>query len=259
MTIGILDYGLWGAATILEFFCCLLAWRRGLHRRLPLFTLYLFLVFAADLSAWWLWHSLGYETPLTFYIHWSFEAILLAARALAIAELCWDTLSMFSGIWRLSRIVLVAVAVLLTGVATGNAWGEREALPAFIYTAQHGLEIAALAIILVLLAICRYYRVPVRPVTMWLAFGLGLYAGVQIALLGLVKIWGNQYIQIFSTVRAGSYAIALGIWFAALWRASNQRVTGTALLPAEVYEQVAPQVNAALEKLNSRLLEILRG
>lgn len=259
MTIGILDYGLWGAATILEFLCCLLAWRRGLYRRLPLFTLYLVSVFAADLSAWWLWHGLGYDAPITFYIHWGFEALLLAARALAIAELCWDTLSAFAGIWRLSRLILVAVAVLLTAVAAGNAWGEREALPTFIYTAQHGLEIAALAIILLLLAICRYYRVPVRPVTMWLAFGLGLYAGIQIALLGLVKIWGNQYIQLFSTVRAGSYAIALGVWFAALWRASEQRVIGTTLLPAGVYEQVVPQVNAELEKLNSRLLEILRG
>ncbi len=259
MAIGTLDYALWGAATAVELLCCLLAWRRNLHRRLPLFTSYLFLVFAADLSAWWLWHGFGYDAPATFYIHWSFEALLLAARALTIAEICWDTLSAFSGIWRLGRMILAVTAVLLVSVAAGNAWDARATLPTFIYSAQRGLEIAALAIILVLLAICRYYRIQVRPVTIWLAFGLGSYAGVQIALLGLVQVWGNEYIQIFSTVRTASYLAALGIWLMAIWRTSYERVAGPVLLPTGAYEQLAPQVNAELQRLNSRLLEILRG
>ncbi len=259
MEIRPLDYGFWAAGTVLELLCLIWIWRRSLHRQLPWFTVYLGLVLTADLAAWWLWHRAGYTDPLVFYIHWSFEALLLVARALVIAEICRDTLAAYAGIWNLSRLFLLATAIALVLIAVGNAWGSRDALPAFIYAAQHGLEIAAVGIILVLLAVCHYYRVPVRRVTLWIAYGIGFYASVQIALLAALQVWGNEAIPAFSSIRAASYLFALGAWLTAAVRARTEHVPGPVLLPSGIYEQTAPQVNEQLQKLNARLLEILRG
>ncbi len=254
-----LDYGFWAGGTVLELLCVIWIWRRGLHRQLPWFTIYLGLVLAADLAAWWLWHQVGYTDPQTFYIHWLFEALLLIARALVIAELCRDTLAAYAGIWKLSRLLLLATATALVSFALGTAWGAREALPAFIYSAQHGLEMATVGILLVLLAVCRYYRVPVRLVTLWIAFGLGFYASVQIALLAGLQIWGNASIPTFSLIRSASYLMALGTWLTAAICAREEHLARPVLLPGGIYEQTAPQMNEQLQKLNARLLEILRG
>lgn len=259
MNLRPLDYGLWAAGTVLELLCLIWIRRRGLHRQLPWFTVYLGLVLTADLAAWWLWHQVDYTDPLIFYIHWSLEALLLVARALVIAELCRDTLATYAGIWKLSRLFLLVTATALVLIALGNAWGAREALPTFIYAAQHGLEMAAVGIILVLLAVSHYYRVPVRPVTLWIAYGIGFYASVQIALLAALQVWGNESIPTFSLIRAASYLLALGTWLTAVARARVEHVPGPGLLPAGIYEQTTPVVNEQLQKLNARLLEILRG
>src|SRR5437879_11108810 len=88
MPLSLSTYLFWGAGTALELLLCVLALRNGLFRRLWFFTLYVLLVAIYEVSWFGAIHALGYKSKGAFYFFWLAQAILLSARAAAIAELC---------------------------------------------------------------------------------------------------------------------------------------------------------------------------
>ena len=89
MQLPALDYLLWATALLLEVMVCAFALRRRLYQQLPLFTAYLTLVAARSLFGWWVYSVWGYESRIAFYYFWVTQAMLLSARAAAIAEVAW--------------------------------------------------------------------------------------------------------------------------------------------------------------------------
>src|SRR5574341_717666 len=101
LTLG--NYLLGAASTLLEVLVCALAIRRKLYLRLPLFTAYLTLMAVREISLWWVYLGPGYESSFNFHYFWVTQAILLAARGVAIAELAWRALCEYRGVWSLAR------------------------------------------------------------------------------------------------------------------------------------------------------------
>lgn len=259
MPFSVEEYVVWALGTLLLGACLALLGRRRLHRQLPVFTAYIAAVLLADLLAWWTYHRLPRGSLEVFYLHWSIEAVLISLRALVVAEICRRVLLPFPGVWALARILLLAIAGLLLGIAAVSAWGMAHWLTGFILTAKRGVELYAIGLLTTLALVCRFYEIPVRRLEAMLAMGLGFYSAIEVVNASLLRHWIESFFPVWSAVTTGAYLLALGIWLAALARPEEAPAMAAGRLTPEEYGQLSPAVNERLRALNARLEEMLRG
>lgn len=252
------EYVLWMVTTLLKLSVCALAIRRELFKYLPLFTTYLALTTARELLFWWIYHAFGYHSVIAFYAFWISQAILLVGRAAAVAELAWRALREYRGIWALAWRVLCGIALFLLLDAALGTRGSVSRLAAFIVTAERGLELAVVGILVILLGICRYYRIPLGPVQRIVALGLGCYSAIQVLNNSFLREWLTSYFPVWNEVRMVSFQMALMLWLVALRKPVPDTAPAPALLPQKIYDEISPQINYRLRVLNQRLQEILK-
>lgn len=250
------DYLLWASGSVLLLVVCVFALRRRLYLRLPLFTAYLFLVLLREPGAWWAYYG-GYAPRTAFFYYWLTQAVLLAARGAATAEIAWRILRDYRGVWALAWRLLCLVMMVLLVIAAGDSYRNAYWIFAFILTAERGFEVTATVILIALLTLTSYYRIRLEPAQRMVALGLCFYSVVQV-LNNSFRLWLPQYFHLPSTIRVVSFDVALVIWWLALRKPLPLAGPLPALLRQEVYEEFSPQVNNQLRELNQRLLEILK-
>ncbi len=256
LTLG--EYLLWAAGLLLDVLVCALALRRRLYLRLPMFTSYLALLVTRTFILWWFYLDPGYNSHVTFYYFWVTQGILLAARAAAIAEIAWRALRGYRGIWALGWRLLGGVALLLLVHAALDARGNSAWIATFLVAAERDLELAVVGVLVLLLAICRYYSIRLEPVQRMVAFGMGFYSALQVFNNSVLQVWLPGYFQVWNDIRMVSFQVALVMWIVALWRPLPVVMPAPTLLPQTVYDELSPQMNYRLRVLNQRLLELLR-
>lgn len=252
-------YLLWAASTLLGVGVCAFAFCRRLYLRLPLFTAYLTFLVGRTLILWWFYLGPGYGSRVSFYYFWVTQGILLAARGAAVAELAWRGLREYRGVWALGWRLLCFIGLVLLFHAAIDAGGNASFLVAFIVTAERDLELAVVGILVLLLAVGRYYRILLDPVHRMVALGLGFYSAVQMLNNGLPRVWQTLYFDWWNVIRLTSFQVALVIWLLPLLRPLPKAAPAPALLPQSFYDELSPQVNYRLRILNQRLLEILKS
>ena len=257
LTIG--NYVLWAATSLLEMGVCAYAFRHRLYLRLPFFTAYLTLLCLSNLALWWFYLGPGYDSRAAFYVFWVLQGVHLAARGAAIAEIAWRTLHEYRGVWELSSLLLVGIALFLLVQAGMGALGNRSWLAPFVLTAERGLELAAVVILVSLFALSRYYGILLEPLERTVALGLGVYSAVQVMNNSFMREWLTRYFHWWSHIRVISFLVALAIWWWALRKPLPAEQPKRELLSQNVYDELAPQVNFRLRRLNDRLLELLKS
>jgi len=251
------DYLLWASGSVLLLVVCAFALRRRLYLRLPLFTAYLFLVLLREPGVWWAYHGPGYASRIAFFYYWLTQAVLLAARGAATAEIAWRVLRDYRGVWALAWRLLSLVTMVLLVIAARASYRNTYWIFAFILTAERGFELTAAVTLIALLTLTSYYRIRLEPAQRMVALGLCFYSAVQV-LNNSFRLWLPQYFHLPSTIRVVSFDVALVIWWLALRKPLPVAGPSPALLRQEVYEEFSPQVNNQLRELNQRLLEILK-
>lgn len=245
----------WSASFGLEVAVFLLAVRRKIFKELPLFSVYLALLVASEVARWVVFHVTTLSSRPSFDVYWTTQALLVCFRALVVYEICRVLLHPYKGIWRLCQPFLLAVgAVLILDAALAAEQGRQAATA--ILTAEGGLELAALAILLFGLAFCKYYGVRVERYLLWIGLGLGFYSAVQVANNTFMQHGLGWYFSIWENLRLISFNIATVCWLVALLKPLPAAQPVRAVLSQRDYEILAPQVTARLRELNTRLLEI---
>ncbi len=163
---------------------------------------------------------------------------------------------LYKGIWRFCRPFLLAAAAALITDAALAARESAHHIAMAILTAERGLELAVLAILLFGLAFCRYYRIRTERHIEWIGFGLGFYSAVQVANNTVLQRWLVTYFPVWEDLNHASFHIATACWFIALLRPLPAPQPARARLHYGEYEGLAPQVTARLRDLNARLLEM---
>lgn len=244
----------WGLSALIEAAVFVLAIRRGLFERLPIFTAYLLLLLVNEATTAAVYATTGITSHASFVTAWTLQGLLVSLRAVVIYEICRSLLSAHQGVWRLCRPILIGVAVVL-GVTAGTVAGRNvHFLEQFILTAERGLELVVLGILLFGLIFCRYYGVRIERHLAWIALGLGLYSAIQVANNTMLQHW-LQYFPLWNDLRNFSFNIAVVMWIIAIWRPLPTK-HASMVLSGDKYGELAPQVTARLRELNSRLLEI---
>ncbi|MFZ0211911.1 MAG: hypothetical protein WBE20_15400 [Candidatus Acidiferrales bacterium] len=248
----------WAVSAAVEAGLFGLALRRGLFRRLPFFTIYLGLLLANEAVCWLTYRLTGITSATSANVYWIMQAVLISARAVAVYDICRALLSPYKGIWKFCRLFLMTSGVALTiaaAASTGN--NPHHVIVAKIFTAERGLELMILSILIFGLIFCRYYGVEIDGYVALLMFGLGFYSAVEFAnntFLRLQISW--QRFPLWEDLRLVSFNIATIIWFAALLKPLPIQRTAPVLLEPGEYETIAPQMTARLHQLNSALLDM---
>ena len=253
------DYALWVFSSLLQVGLLLVLLRERTYRRLPFFSLFIFTVTLSDAVVWWAYHEYGYASLTSFSLAWIFQATAMAARGMAVGELCHRVLSPHRGVWALAWRLLAGVAMFLVVYAGLAAFSSRDHLTVFVLTAERGMELAAAVLLMFLLIISWYYRIAIPNPEMLLGISLCAWSLVQVVNNIGLQVWlsSESYFAWTKKIRMVSYQAAVCLWIYAVRRPA----TATQLQPAmnaESYNRVAPAVNLRLQALNDRLLEIFK-
>lgn len=239
---------------------CCLAWSRRLYKPLPVFTTYLTAVLVCDILRYSVISTLGQRSKTEFILYWTTQWILVMIRAAVIYEICRRLLGAYPGVWRLCIGVLCLLAMVLIFVTWIDAATQGPWIARFFLTLDRGFELEVLGILVVVLAFCRYYQIPVERFVGLIVAGLSLYSALTILNDTFASHWFMPLLAVWREIRGDSFIWAECVWFAAiaLWKPLQERQRAPVLLDSEVYSQMTVVVTVRLRELNARLEEILR-
>lgn len=257
MHFDILHNPRWVIGLLLDASVAALALRHKFFSRLPWFTIYLTLLVVVEVIQLLVVGVAGFTSRTYFWSYWLAQVPLMAIRAIVIGEACRQILAPYIGIWRLCRMLLIGVAVLLLSSASVAAYHSQNSFVTFLSTAERGLELAIVGTLVFGLAFSRYYRIRIEPAIALVVGGLAFYSAIQVASTELLKTWLGSYYPIYTEIRIDSFAVAMLMWLAAVWKpiAEQKRVE---LLDSRVYMTLMPEMNFRLRRLNTRLSEIMK-
>jgi len=207
---------LWQLGAALKVLLCGLAFYRGLYQRLPLFTVYASLLLAEAVVVRWVYHQWGYTSLAAWYVYWTALGVVLAARGLVVAELCWTSLRNYPAIWSFARRLLSVTALVVLTYAGIAAARNASPMVAFLLTTERGLELSVAVILVALLGIGVRYKVWLEPIERNVALGLALYSTFQMVNNTFMNQWMSAYFHWWGSTRVASFEIAMVIWIISL-------------------------------------------
>jgi hypothetical protein len=216
--------GLWCSQPISQSAVAWILWRRKLHKKFPVFFLFLLaqigifvvifpLWLAANLpgssTAWFA----GYYT-LYFGLFWLGEAVNAILGFRVIHEVFLDVFRPYHTLkdlgtllFRWAGIVMLLVSVV---VAFANNY-EQSPLVHAITTLHRSVRIVQVGLILFLILFARFLGVSRKQISFGISLGFGLFAGVELMLM-VLKSGGLVKEAIFDTVNMVAYNIAILVW-----------------------------------------------
>ena len=142
--------------------------------------------------------------------------VVLMARALAVAELCWTSLRSYPLIWSFGRKLLSLVALVVLSYAVFTAFKNKSPLAAFVLTSERGLEISFAVVLVALLGFSTWYEVALGPVERNIVIGLGFYSCFQVINNTFMDQWMSRYFHWWNSIRIVAFDIAMLIWLVPL-------------------------------------------
>jgi hypothetical protein len=243
---------LWGVTAAASCALLLLLVVRKNYRAYPAFSIYVFLNLVLGVLAFFIYRRWTFTSRVSWYFGWGLQALVIGTRAIAVAEICKHFLDRYSGVWALARRVLLATAglvLLYSGLAARHQW--QSAVP----SADRALELSIAAVIVMVFVFVRYYEVQLENTDRSLAIGFFLYScfcGINDTIL---ERYLHQYDAEWNFLAMLAFLASLLLWSWAL-RKTRAAAAESSLLPLDVYQSFAPQVNLRLRSLNDQLRKI---
>ena len=158
----------------------------------------------------------------------------------------------------LARILLLVTATSLlvyAAVKSANATGY---LGSFVVATERGLEVTAGGSLLILLAVARYYRRALDPLTSAIALGLALYSSLAIVNNSILFDYILPYFRLWSFLRRVSFHGALLVWGWPLLHPLAGPGAPPVMDSSGFYQEWAPELSDRMRQLNRRLLRFFK-
>jgi hypothetical protein len=195
----------------------------------------------------------------------------LAARGLAIGELCFCLLGAYPGIWALTWRILLGVSLLFLLRAGLESAFRRYWLGTFVMALDRDLELTATAVLVALLLIGRYYTLEMDRLERVVALGLCAFSATaaianSLMLQGLATHFPNwhsyrawiDHAQFWWNLAQGLVEVGvLVLWTVTLRQPFPNVRPAPALLPATTYRELSEAFNLKLRTLDAHLLDML--
>jgi hypothetical protein len=243
---------------------CYLIVRRGTYKCLSFLFFYLISDLGRSAVIFASYQHWGYSSWASYIVAWSSQAVVVAARGMAVAEVCKNCLQEYKGIWALGwRILAGAGAVVVSYAAVVTLVAKNKsfllAVARTVLAADRGLELALIAVLLSLLVFARYYRVPLGRPHKALAVGFGLFSSVAVLNDSVLSVFLRRYISVWNGIETSSYFVVLVVWLRVFYKLVPAPSPVPVLIPQTLYQELAPRFNYRLRLLNDRLMGMLKS
>lgn len=228
---------------------CLLFFRSNV-RYLPFFFSYLCVNLLQAVVVYSAYNVWGDTSAVAFKVAWGSQALVLCARALAVAELCRLLLAGHRGVWSLAWRALLSCAVLVllySALVSKHQWSLA------LFGANRALELTIAAVIVALFVFLRHYRVAAEPTVRNLALGFCLYSCFAVLNNTVLELLPKRYFPLWNFLDVVTFLACLLVWTWALRNSIPRLSFGPMPLPGSVYRQLSPEINLRLRLLNERL------
>jgi hypothetical protein len=203
---------LWCAQPLLQLAVAAVLWRRRLHKKFPVFFIFLLAQVANFAVTFPFWLSGNLKVYFAFF--WLGEAVNALLGFKVIHEIFLDVFRPYHTLkdlgtllFRWAGVVMLLVSVV---VAFSNSY-DRNPLVHALTTLQRSVRIVQLGLILFLLLFSRFLGVSRKQVSFGISLGFGLFAGVELLLVALNS---GGFVGQGTLNRANmlTYVVAILIW-----------------------------------------------
>jgi hypothetical protein len=177
---------LWCAQPVLQSVVAAILWRRNLHKKFPVFFVFLVAQAVNFAVTFPLWVRGDYRSY--FWLFWLGEAVNAVLGFKVIHEIFIDVFRPYHTLKDLGTLLFkwAGVVMLLVSVvvAFSNSFDQSPLLHA-ITTMQRSVRIVQLGLILFMLLFSRFLGVSRKQISFGISLGFGLFAGVELLLMAL--------------------------------------------------------------------------
>src|SRR5438874_2603476 len=238
---------LWIAPRALQFVIAIVMIRRKLFRDFPMFFVYIVFEVVQGGALFVLDHSPAVSAYQYWYAHWVGSLISMTWRFCVIWEIFCTVVSGYPGLEKLTRIIFRwAVVFLLLAIAVAaRAKGDGSLhLHSRIHVLDLSVDVMQSGLWLVLLGFSSYLRLSWRSFAYGIAFGMGIFSTVDLAIEGM-RVWGGFVAgYAFDFVAMATYHCCVMMWMAYLWIPETSRQ-----IVQDLPENDVEQWNAELQRL----------
>ena len=251
---------LWWLGIGLKFLLCTLVFYRRLYRRLPFFSLYVALLVVEVSGVWWVYREWGYRSIPAWYTYWFASVVVLLARALVVAELCWTSLGTYPAVWPLVRKILVLIAVVALSYAAVTAFRTKSSpLATFVLSSERALEISFAFILVALVGFGARYMAVLGPVERNIVIGLGAYSCFQVINNTFMQQWMSRYFHCWVSMRVVAFDIAMLVWIVPLRRALPPTEAGRTLISEGAAIRLLRELLASMREITEEMKRMARS
>jgi hypothetical protein len=251
----LVSVAIWWAAIFLEALILLHGFRKNLLSKYPMFYVYLLSLFFSDL----LLYIIFTTVPASYHRwYWSAEILKELLACGLILEVFRHALSAYPGARRLAQ----AVGVLTFGIVfsfllaclaiSAQTTGTRATCIEF---ERDSMTIQAI-LILGILGVVFYYRIPMGRNLKGIIFGYGLSVGTSLMTLAVRSYAGASFNHVWMITEPLSYDVSLLIWLAALWAYHPNPAPDSAVHLEEDYEAFVARTRSMIGALRAHLARV---
>ncbi len=228
---------LWCAQPVLQSVLALLLWKKKLHKKFPIFFIFLIAQIVNFSIIFPLWLSGNYM--LYFAPFWLGEAVNAILGFKVIHEIFIDVFRPYhilkdlgTLLFKWAGVVMLLVSVV---VAFSNSF-DRSPLVHALTTLQRSVRVVQFGLILFLLLFSRFLGVSRRQISFGISLGFGLFAGTELVLYAL-NSGGFVNQSRLNEINMMAYIVAICVWLGYSIARDYVREAGTNRLQTERWEQ----------------------
>ena len=244
------EKALWALSILLKAgLFAILLYRRN-HRVYPYLFTYVLVTLMQSLVLFTTYRVWGFYSPTSRNIAWGVQGLVIAARALAVAEICRRVLARYQGIWALAWRMLLVIA----GLVLLYSWAvARPRWQAAILNSDRGIELAIAGVIVMVFLFAQHYEIQVAPADRYLAIGFLLFSCFTVLNNTLLEGWLERYETLWNLFGTLAFMASLLIWIWAVRETQEEGSLQPEMLSGVAYCTLAPEINFRLKTLNEQL------
>jgi hypothetical protein len=252
--IGTIELLAWGLCFTLQMALLCLIFARRHYLNFPAFTVYIAGSTVQGVAQFELYRHFGYLNENSRIAAWTVQAVVTLLRCVAVLEVCRHVFAGYRGIWALIwRVLLFSVplVVVLTMMSSTSRLDTR------IFYADRAASLAISLVIVAVVLFARFYQVEALEPTRSIAIGFFLYSCFTLINNTVLESLWTSYGGMWAFLETCAFIACLLVWGRAL-RNAPVIVAAPQLVPADLYQELSPEVNRRLSALNDRLRRIDR-
>ena len=249
-TLGSAARYLWVVIAVARVVLLVLLLVKKNYKVYPFFFAYLLADSLQGLLLAYVYWKFGYDSLPAWRTAWDSLWVVIMARTLAVAEVCYHFFGKYRGIWGLIWRVLVGVGLM---VLVYSILASGYDLLLFLLLLRRCVELALAAVLLTLFLFSRYYKVEPSSADKILGLGFMLISCIYILNTTILQKWLYIYAPVWTWLEMLTFFASLLMWTWALRQPQEVKSEPPELLPDNVYLELVPEVNVRLRALNRQL------